>query len=271
MPELPEVETTRRGIKPLITGKTVFRVTLHNPSLRWPVPECLKTLLPGQKVHDIERRSKYLLIRLEAGTLIVHLGMTGHLRVVKATSARRKHDHFEILFHDGTVLRFNDSRRFGAIFWTDKDPLQHARLMNLGPEPLSGEFNANYLYQRSRNRSLPIKPFLMDAKIVVGVGNIYASEALFRAKISPLAAAGKISKIRYQRLVKSVVDVLEESIAAGGTTIRDFMTTSGMPGYFKQELRVYGRVDQPCYVCNHSIKQIRLSQRSTFYCPRCQK
>ena len=271
MPELPEVETTRRGILPLIRGKVVARVGVYQASLRWPVPADLAEVLPGQTVRDVERRSKYLLIRFGQGTLIVHLGMTGHLRIVDREVPRRKHDHVELVFTDGQALRFNDSRRFGALFWTVADPLVHPRLADLGPEPLGGEFTASYIHARSRRRRVAVKPFLMDAGTVVGVGNIYASEALFRAGIDPRKPAGRVSRAAYGDLVEAVRLVLEESIAAGGTTIRDFTGGDGKPGYFKQELKVYGRTDQPCVTCQRPIRQVRLGQRSTYFCPNCQK
>jgi formamidopyrimidine-DNA glycosylase len=210
-------------------------------------------------------------MNFERGTLIIHLGMTGHLRVCRSGEERRKHDHFEILFSDSLVLRFNDSRRFGAIFWTESDPLLHERLVTLGPEPFSDLFSANYLFRTSRGRKIAVKPFIMDARVVVGVGNIYASEALFRARISPARQAGRVSRKAFAVLVQSVQDVLSEAIAAGGTTIRDFMDNEGRPGYFKQELRVYGRAGEPCTACGHAVSQTRLGQRSTYYCRKCQK
>jgi formamidopyrimidine-DNA glycosylase len=270
MPELPEVETIRRSIESLVVNKIVDHVRIHNGSLRWPVPDLLVEALPGQKVHSVDRRSKYLLFACDQGTLIVHLGMTGHLRLTSHRSERRKHDHVEIVFTDGSALRYNDSRRFGAILWTESDPLQHVRLADLGPEPFSPEFNAAYLYRLSRGRKVAVKPFLMNARVVVGVGNIYASEALFRAGIEPVRPAGKVSKAAYGRLVQSVIEILEEAIAAGGTTIRDFSDSEGRPGYFKQKLCVYGRAGQKCVSCDTLIKQIKLGQRSTFYCPVCQ-
>ena len=271
MPELPEVETIRRGIEPLVVNKVVDHVRIHNGSLRWPVPDLLIEALPGQKVHSVARRSKYLLFACDQGTLIVHLGMTGHLRLISCTSLRRKHDHVEIVFTDGSALRYNDSRRFGVILWTESNPLQHVRLAGLGPEPFDPEFNAAYMYRLSRSRKVAVKPFLMNAHVVVGVGNIYASEALFRAGIAPGRSAGKVSKAAYGHLVQSVVEILGEAIAAGGTTIRDFSDSEGRPGYFKQKLCVYGRAGQKCVSCGALIKQIKLGQRSTFYCPVCQK
>lgn len=271
MPELPEVETTRRGIEPLIANKIVERVLIHNSSLRWPVSQELTAVLPGQVCESVGRRSKYLLLSFNGGTIVVHLGMTGHLRVESFLSDRRKHDHVEIAFTDGSALRYNDSRRFGAIMWTTEAPLQHIRLASLGPEPFDASFNADYLHKLSRKRKVAVKPFLMDAHVVVGVGNIYASEALFRARIAPARSAGQVSKASYERLVEAVVIVLSEAIDAGGTTIRDFANSDGQPGYFTQELRVYGRAGQQCTACDHLIKQIKLGQRSTFYCPGCQK
>jgi len=271
MPELPEVETTRRGIQPLVLGKEVERVLVHNAALRWPIPSDLDAILTAQKICSVERRSKYLLINFERGTLIIHLGMTGHLRVCRSGEERRKHDHVELVFSDHSVLRFNDSRRFGAIFWTEANPLLHERLVNLGPEPLEEDFNPAYLFQLSRKRKVAVKPFIMDARVVVGVGNIYASEALFRAGISPSRQAGQVSRKAFAVLVQSVQEVLSEAIAAGGTTIRDFMDTEGRPGYFKQELRVYGRAGEPCTVCGGVISLTRLGQRSTYHCRKCQK
>ncbi|MGK2906821.1 MAG: bifunctional DNA-formamidopyrimidine glycosylase/DNA-(apurinic or apyrimidinic site) lyase [Desulfuromonadales bacterium] len=271
MPELPEVEITRRGIEPLVCNKIVDHVQIYNGSLRWPVPGELVELLPGRKVSSVDRRAKYLLFNFDRGTLIVHLGMTGHLRLDSYAVERRKHDHVEIVFKDGSSLRYNDSRRFGAMLWTERDPYQHVRLAGLGPEPCNAEFNAAYLYKLSRGRSIAVKPFLMDAQVVVGVGNIYASEALFRAGISPACPAGRATKAAYGRLVQSVRKILDAAISAGGTTIRNFADSQGRPGYFAQELCVYGRAGQACTVCGVLIKQVKLGQRSTYYCPVCQK
>ncbi|NJC87581.1 MAG: bifunctional DNA-formamidopyrimidine glycosylase/DNA-(apurinic or apyrimidinic site) lyase [Desulfuromonas sp.] len=271
MPELPEVETTRRGLEPLIVGRTIAAVKVHNRSLRWPVPHGLGRILAGRTFLAVGRRSKYLLIDCGDGTLIVHLGMTGHLRVVPAAEPRKKHDHLEILLDDGRALRFNDSRRFGAILWTKDDPLAHPLLKDLGPEPFDTAFTADDLASRARGRIVAVKPFLMDAKTVVGVGNIYASEALFRAGIAPRRAAGKVSRAAFARLVKAVREVLAEAIAAGGTTIRDFANSDGEPGYFRISLRVYGRGGEACVTCSTPVKLVRLGQRSTYFCPRCQK
>jgi formamidopyrimidine-DNA glycosylase len=235
------------------------------------VPQGLGRTLAGQRLGAVERRSKYLLLRCERGTLIVHLGMTGHLRVVPAAEPRRKHDHVEILLNDGRVLRFNDSRRFGAILWTRTEPLAHPLLAALGPEPFDAAFSADYLAGRAQGRVVAVKPFLMDARTVVGVGNIYASEALFRAGIDPRRAAGKVSRAAWRRLINAVREVLAEAIAAGGTTIRDFANSDGHPGYFRINLRVYDRAGKPCLTCGAPIQLVRLGQRSTYYCGKCQK
>lgn len=271
MPELPEVETTRKGIELLLAGKTVSAVRVHEVRLRWPVPDDLEFLLVGQMLQGLGRRGKYLLFDFGQGTLILHLGMSGHLRVVRADSERRKHDHIEIAFSDGSLLRFNDSRRFGALFWTSGPPERHPRLAELGPEPLADDFTTTYLHAVSRHRQVAIKPFLMNAAVVVGVGNIYASEALFRAGVDPHKPAGKLNRREVSKLVDSVREVLAEAIHAGGTTIRDFADSTGKPGYFRQQLRVYGRGDQPCTVCHGPIRHSRLGQRSTWFCPACQK
>lgn len=271
MPELPEVETTRRGIEPLVANKTIAAVSIRNAGLRWPIPDILPAVLPGQRICAVERRSKYLLFRLDRGTLIVHLGMTGHLRLASPGTECRKHDHFSINFTDGSTLYYNDSRRFGAILWTGTDPLQHELLRKLGPEPLGDEFTPTYLYGRSRNRSVAVKSLLMNAAIVVGVGNIYANEALFKAGIAPQRPAGKMGRKECGRLVAAVREILGAAIAAGGTTIRDFADADGRPGYFSQELCVYGRAGRPCVTCHEPIRLVRLGQRSTYFCPRCQK
>jgi formamidopyrimidine-DNA glycosylase len=271
MPELPEVETTRRGLAPLLTGRTVTGVRVHNRSLRWPVPHGLSRTLTGRTIQAIGRRSKYLLIDCGTGTLLVHLGMTGHLRVVPADEPRKKHDHVELLLDDGRALRFNDSRRFGAILWSKGDPFAHPLLKDLGPEPFDAAFTSACLVARAEGRKVAVKPFLMDAHTVVGVGNIYASEALFRAGIDPRRPAGKVSRAAYTRLVKSVREVLLEAIEAGGTTIRDFMSSDGEPGYFRISLKVYGRGGEGCVGCGAPIQLVRLGQRSTYFCARCQK
>ncbi len=271
MPELPEVETTRRGIAPLIIGKTIAELVLRTEKLRWPLDRNLCLLLPGLAIRCVERRAKYLLLRTDKGTLILHLGMSGSLRIVPAETTENKHDHVDLIFSDGSCLRFTDPRKFGALLWTEDDPLLHPLLAKLGPEPLAEQLTGDYLYQSSRKRKIAVKPFVMDQRLVVGVGNIYASEALFGAGIDPRVPAGKIGRQRYQRLAKEIKQVLRQAIAAGGTTISDFKQADGKPGYFKQELRVYGRECEPCRVCGQPIRVIRLGQRSTFYCTKCQR
>lgn len=271
MPELPEVETTRRGIEPHILGKTVRSVVLRQRSLRWPIPARLKTVLPGQQIKDVSRRGKYLLLACAAGNVIIHLGMSGSLRVAKKSEPVEKHDHIDIVFADDCILRLRDPRRFGAVLWTTRSPMQHKLIASLGPEPLNDEFDAEYLFQRSRKRKQAIKPLIMDSKIVVGVGNIYASEALFRAGIRPTTAAGRVSRARYDQLVSAIKAVLSEAIAQGGTTLRDFIGGEGKPGYFQQKLQVYGRAGEVCDVCGATIKQIQQVQRASYYCPQCQR
>jgi formamidopyrimidine-DNA glycosylase len=271
MPELPEVETTRRGLEPLLVGRTIVAVRVVQGALRWPVPYDLGETLAGATVRAVRRRSKYLLIDCGKGTLIVHLGMTGHLRVVPGGEELRKHDHVELLLDNRRALRFNDSRRFGAILWTDGEPLRHPLLAALGPEPFDQSFSADYLAARAQGRSVAVKPFLMDARTVVGVGNIYASEALFRAGIDPRRAAGKVGRTAWARLVPAVRTVLEEAIAAGGTTIRDFTKSDGEPGYFRISLKVYGRAGEPCVTCGRQVRLVRLGQRSTYFCSNCQR
>lgn len=271
MPELPEVEITRRGIAPHIEGARIQQMIVREPRLRWPVPRTLPRRLAGQTIERVSRRAKYLLLHLSNGTLLLHLGMSGNLRIVPAATAVRKHDHVDWVLANGLALRLHDPRRFGAVLWTERDPHDHARLRDLGPEPLDPQgFTAEYLYARSRARRPAIKTWLMDSRVVVGVGNIYANEALFLAGIHPRTAAGRVSLARYQRLVPAVRQVLEESIAAGGTTLRDYLKSDGQPGYFKLALRVYGRAGLDCPGCGEPVRQIRLNQRSTFYCPRCQ-
>ncbi|MDH3999463.1 MAG: bifunctional DNA-formamidopyrimidine glycosylase/DNA-(apurinic or apyrimidinic site) lyase [Desulfuromonadales bacterium] len=272
MPELPEVETVRRGIEPLICGKTVTGVTVRNASLRWPVANDLEQRLCGGKVVSLNRRSKYLLIDFTKGTLIIHLGMSGYLRSLQQGEERLKHDHVELCFDDGTVLVYNDARRFGFILWTTDDPLRHERLVNLGPEPLSDVFSAAHLHRLAqRRKSVAIKPFLMDSKVVVGVGNIYASEALFMAGVDPRRKACCITLDECQQIVAAVQAVLKDAIAAGGTTICDFKNSSGKPGYFQQQLHVYGRDGEPCSRCGKPIVIARLGQRSSYFCGNCQR
>ena len=271
MPELPEVETTRRGIAPHVIGRTIRDAVIRNRRLRWPITHGLATRLRGRQVQAVERRGKYLLLRCDCGTLILHLGMSGSLRLVDAAAAVGKHDHFDLLLDTGMALRLTDPRRFGAVLWTADEPAQHPLLRDLGPEPLTAEFDGAYLFARSRGRKTAIKQFIMDGKVVVGVGNIYANEALFRVGIHPARAAGRLSHERCQRLAAAIEEVLREAIAQGGTTLRDFVGGDGKPGYFAQRLRVYDRAGEPCPVCGTAIKQLRQGQRSTYYCPHCQR
>lgn len=271
MPELPEVETTRRGISPHILSKPIRAVVIRQHCLRWPVPAALEKELVGKGVTAVGRRAKYLILHFEHGCVILHLGMSGSLRIVSASAPADKHDHIDIVFHDDTCLRFRDPRRFGSIHWTGRDPLQHPLLRDLGPEPLEQDFNAAYLYGLSRRRTQPVKAFIMDSRTVVGVGNIYASEALFRSGIHPLRKAGNISLKRYGKLAASIRDVLNAALAKGGTTLRDFVGGDGSPGYFRLELDVYDRAGEGCSNCSGRIRQVRLGQRSTYYCPQCQR
>lgn len=272
VPELPEVETVKRGIAPHLIGRVFSDVIIRDHRLRWPVDLELANHLCGQEVLSVERRAKYLLIRLPTGHLVIHLGMSGRLYFVAANTPVEKHDHLDWRMDDGQVLRYTDPRRFGAVIWVEGENVaSHKLLAKLGPEPLSDDFNADYIFKRSRKRMVPIKSFLMDAHVVVGVGNIYANEALYMAGISPTREAGSISLARYTRLVEAVKDVLEKAITQGGTTLKDFIGGDGKPGYFKQELQVYGRGGQPCWGCMKELSEIRIAQRTTVFCRRCQK
>lgn len=270
MPELPEVETTRRGVEPHSLGRAISRIIVREPRLRWPVPGELAALLVGQTISAVERRAKYLLFHTEAGSLLVHLGMSGSLRVVAPGEAPGRHDHIDILFQDGRCLRYNDPRRFGCFLWLQPGE-HHPLLSGLGPEPLSDDFGGELLYRRSRGRSGSVKSFIMDGKVVVGVGNIYANEALFSAGIRPDRAAGRISLNRYQVLAEQIKQVLTSAINQGGTTLRDFVGGDGRPGYFAQQLYVYGRGGQPCKRCGGELRERRLGQRTTVYCVTCQR
>ena len=270
MPELPEVETTRRGIAPHIQAKKFKTVIVRQPQLRWPVPDNLATILPGLTLNDVGRRGKYLLLATDAGTLLIHLGMSGNLRVTTADQAPRKHDHIDFLFDDGTLLRLNDQRRFGAVLWTSEPVERHPLLTTLGPEPLSDSFNGNHLFQCSQNRSVAVKNLIMDSHIVVGVGNIYASESLFLAGLHPNRPAGEISLPEYQGLADAIKTVLRQAIEQGGTTLRDFVNAQGKPGYFQQSLSVYGRVGQTCLRCEEPIQQLKIGQRASYFCGNCQ-
>lgn len=271
MPELPEVETARRGIAPSVVGRRLERVLVRESRLRWPVPTALPRLAAGQQVRDLRRRAKYLIFDLEHGSLLLHLGMSGTLRLLPRDVAPLAHDHIDIVLDSGLCLRFNDPRRFGSLLWTAEDPLAHALLRQLAPEPLDEAFDGAYLARTAKGRRVAIKQLLMNSRLVVGVGNIYASEALFRAGIRPRRAAGRITRVQFDALAAAVKDVLHEAIRAGGTTLRDFFDAEGRPGYFKQALYVYGRDGEPCRICKNSIRQIVQGGRSTYFCPTCQR
>ncbi len=269
MPELPEVETTCRGIRPHVTGKRFADVIVRQRQLRWPVPARLKSALKNQQVKAVGRRAKYLLMDTGSGCLIVHLGMSGSLRIVGRDVPAQKHDQVDFVFAD-KVLRFHDPRRFGSIHWTRRDPLRHKLLQGLGPEPFSDAFCGRYLYDRGASRKVSVKNFIMNSTVVAGVGNIYASEALFLSGIHPQRAAGRIALPRYEQLAVNIKEVLRRAIDSGGTTLRDFTRENGRPGYFAQELNVYNRQGQPCPRCSHPIQARVLAQRSSFFCSRCQ-
>ncbi|HEV2607132.1 MAG TPA: bifunctional DNA-formamidopyrimidine glycosylase/DNA-(apurinic or apyrimidinic site) lyase [Xanthomonadaceae bacterium] len=270
MPELPEVETTCRGLAPHLIGSRVLGATLRRPDLRWPIAREIDVELPGQRIAAVTRRAKYLLVQAETGSALFHLGMSGSLRVLPATTAPGVHDHVDIALDSGKVLRFNDPRRFGCLLW-QAEGTTHPLLAELGPEPLSGDFDGDHLWRLSRGRSASVKTFLMDQTIVVGVGNIYAAEALFRAGIAPRRAAGRVSRERYAALADAVKQILVQAITRGGTTLRDFLAPDGAPGYFEQELQVYGRAGQACRVCWTPLRSRALGQRATVWCPRCQR
>lgn len=271
MPELPEVETTLRGIEPHILNKKITSVTVRNPSLRWPVPEdSLKTNLIDHSFISIRRRGKYLILESQNGFVLIHLGMSGCLRIFNNKSAPEKHDHIDINFKDNSILRYTDPRRFGSFLWT-KEPYSHPLICKLGPEPLSNEFSGAHLFEKSRKKTMPIKNFIMDSKVVVGVGNIYASEALFLSGIRPKKYAGKVSQNQYESLAIEIRNLLNRSIDEGGTTLRDFVGGDNKPGYFKQRLNVYGRAGQECKVCKSTLKNLKIGQRGSVYCSNCQK
>lgn len=271
MPELPEVETIRRGISPWVIDQKVVAVVVRQPRLRWPVPSNLSACLVGYAFSGVDRRAKYLLLPNPAGCLLIHLGMSGSLRIVPSDTPPAAHDHVDIALESGRTLRLNDPRRFGAVLWIEGRPEDHALLAHLGPEPFAAEFTGAMLYARSRGRKLAVKNFIMDQRIVVGVGNIYASEALYRAGIHPMRAAGRVSRCRYAALAEAVRQVLTAAIEAGGTTLRDFTDENGRPGYFSQRLLVYGREGQPCVHCGRPIRCETIGQRSSYFCTRCQR
>jgi len=270
MPELPEVETTRRGIEPHIDGRIITALTVRQPKLRWPIPDQLSQWIEGARILSVTRRGKYLLINLSEGSVMIHLGMSGSLYMVSADQPAAYHDHVDMVLDNGMALRLTDPRRFGSVLWQPAGE-SHSLLESLGPEPLSSDFNAAYLQQCCAGRKQAIKQLIMNSHIVVGVGNIYANEALFSAGIHPKRAAGNISAARLERLVDEIKVILARAIAQGGTTLKDFVGGDGKPGYFKQQLNVYGRGGEPCHHCKTTLKEIRLGQRSTVYCPECQR
>lgn len=271
MPELPEVETTRRGIAPHLEQRRIEAVVVRQPRLRWPIPDQLAEELPGQRIQAIHRRAKYLLLEVSAGTLLLHLGMSGSLRIIAADEPPRAHDHFDLMVEQGRALRLTDPRRFGAVLWQRAGAGPHSLLEHLGPEPLAAGFDGDHLYRCSRGRRMAVKNLIMDNRIVVGVGNIYANEALFRSGIRPDRASGRISLARYRRLAEAIRQVLAEAIQQGGTTLRDFVGGEGRPGYFQQSLQVYGRAGQPCPTCRRPLREQRMAQRTTVFCAHCQR
>ena len=270
MPELPEVETTKRGIAPHIINQRVVEVIIRQPKLRWLIPTNLQACLLNKNIVAVERRGKYLLIKVADGYLVLHLGMSGRLQVLPQKTIAAKHDHLDIVFANNKVLRFTDPRRFGAVLWM-LNPVEHKLLATLGPEPLSNEFNVDYLIAKAKNRQVPIKTFIMNSKVVVGVGNIYANEALFNSGIRPTRKTGSISKQQLAKLVEEVKKVLTAAIKQGGTTLKDFYGVDGQSGYFALALAVYGRGGEPCRQCKTVLKEVRLAQRQTVYCSQCQR
>ncbi len=270
MPELPEVETTKRGIAGALLGHRVSKAVVRDRRLRWPIAAHVEPSVHGQSVRTVERRAKYILIGFDHGSLIVHLGMSGSLRLVKPGTAPRPHDHWDLELDSGWVLRFHDPRRFGSLHWTEGDPGKHPLLAKLAPEPLSDAFDAEYLYRATRKRSVAIKQLLMNSSVVVGVGNIYASEALFHAGVAPRRMARRLTKTEAARVVNAVKQVLAAAIKIGGTTLRDYVDPEGSPGYFRQKLFVYERAGSACRVCKSTVKRIAQGQRSTYWCSTCQ-
>lgn len=270
MPELPEVETTRKGISPHIIGQTIIKIVVRTHRLRIPVNQDIETLCINKLIKQVERRAKYLLIELSQGTLIIHLGMSGHLRIVDEGTLLGKHDHIDLVFSNNTILRFCDPRRFGLIYYINKNPRTHKLLAHLGPEPLEEVFNAQYLYQTTRGKSQPIKTLIMNNKIVVGIGNIYATESLFFAGIHPSCKAKDLNFDQCTILVQHIKRILLDAIHAGGTSLKDFYSVNGTPGYFSIALNVYGRKNLPCFNCATSIRTQMIAGRNSAYCPRCQ-
>ncbi len=271
MPELPEVETVKRAIEPVIKGKIISDVIIRDRRLRWAIPKNFEKNVAGNKIKTVERRGKYLLLNSNAGSLLIHLGMSGRLHLIDPTTNIKKHDHADFIFSKKLALRFHDPRRFGALIWTEKDPHQHKLLKHLGIEPFDQNFTANYLYERSRKKITSTKQFLMDGKIVVGVGNIYANEVLFLANIHPLRVASTLLISDCEKLVSAIQRVLSYAIELGGTTLKDFQSADGKPGYFQQDLKVYGRENENCFVCKQTLEAVRINNRATVFCAKCQK
>lgn len=271
MPELPEVETTRRALAPVLEGRHIERLVVREPRLRRPVPAGLPRRLAGARIAALERRAKYLVLRTDAGSALLHLGMSGSLRITDPTAPPEPHDHYDLLLRDGRCIRYRDPRRFGLLLWAGDRPERHALLRDIGPEPFSGGFGGDYLYAVSRARSGPVKSLLMDSRVVAGVGNIYANEALYRASIHPRRPARRVGPARYAALADAVRAVLGEAIEAGGTTLRDFFSGTGTAGYFRIRLDAYDREGEPCPRCGTPLRRLVIAQRATYYCPRCQR
>ncbi len=271
MPELPEVETSRRGIEPYLLNKKIKNIEIRQHKLRWPIPENLPELASGEIIRAVSRRAKYIYLKLDNGNIIIHLGMSGSLRICTDKTAPEKHDHIDIQVSNNKILRLRDPRKFGCVLWTASDINEHKLIKSLGPEPLADDFNAEYIHKKAHKRQCSIKALIMNSHIVVGVGNIYASESLFKAGINPKRKAGNISLVRYEKLVNAIKATLLESIEQGGTTLKDFTSEDGQPGYFAQKLLVYGKTGDDCSVCSQPIKQFTQQQRSTFYCSQCQR
>jgi formamidopyrimidine-DNA glycosylase len=270
MPELPEVETIKRGLIPHLENTIIQDVVVRCSQLRWPMPVTLKSELTQQKISHLSRRGKYLFIHLTTGTLLIHLGMSGSLRLVKVDTPVTRHDHVDMILSNNLILRYHDPRRFGAILWTTGDPLHHPLIKSIGIEPLDVNFTGLYLQEKANKRHVPIKSFIMNSKIIAGIGNIYAAEALFLAGIHPLYPAGQLTSKQYTQLVESIKEILQLAIVAGGTTLKDFVNSQGQPGYFSQQLSVYGRANLPCLRCEATLQSLQLGQRSTVFCEQCQ-
>ncbi len=270
MPELPEVETTIRGIKPHLEQNIINKLVIRQPKLRWPIPSDINNNVQNQCINKISRRGKYIIFQLENGAIIMHLGMSGRVKILKDFIPPEKHDHVDIVFANNTILRYTDPRRFGSVLWIFGEGLNHKLLNKLGVEPLTEDFNADYLLKIAQKRSIPIKSFIMDSKVVVGVGNIYATESLFTSNIHPLTPASKVTKQQMELLVTEIKNTLNLAIKSGGTTLKDFLDSDGKPGYFVQKLKVYGRAGSPCIKCDNKLESLQVGQRTTSFCPICQ-